>query len=476
MAAPRVCSACRTTRLSRFNTENVCAPCTRAARDLNSVAPTWLWDSQPIRKALARRDVGAAMAIFRVAAGLSQQALADIMGWSQSQVSLIEKAKRDTLFDLRELLHFADMVEMPRAALAPVLAGEPDATFDVDGLDERADGAEEDVDRRSFGGFAAGAAAAFVLPDVAVPPRVTAAHVRYLRACADSLWRRDQAVGGAAILKQAVRHWRRARRMLDESDYSEAVGRDLLGTASSLGVCAGWLAFDAGNVALAHRMYSEALPLAGSANDPVLTVHVLEKLSMLSSYVARTRGSRGFARDALRFADQAAHAARHEPMSRLQALIVLRRAAAVSVLGDRPAFQTAITDARRELDRGVSDGDPEWVRFVDEFEVKGQEGMGYLNLGAPDMSAALHRQSLEPPDLAVRNRLCAQAQLATALAAEGDMASAVAEGTTALSTFESGVTSGRALNYLRPVRRAAEKIKADEFCARFDAMERTLTA
>jgi len=283
-----------------------------------------------MRRALARLDPGAALAIFRTASGLSQQDVADIMGWSQSTVSLIEKGQRDTLFDLRELVRFADMVEMPRAALAPVLAGEPDATFDIDGLDELVGGVEEDVDRRSFGGFAAGAAAAFMLPDDTVPPRVTAAHVRYLRSCADSLWQRDQAVGGAAILKQALRHWRRARRMLDESDYPEAVGRDLLGTTSSLAVCVGWLAFDAGDLALAHRMYSKALPLAGSANDSVLTVHVLHNLSMLSSYMARTRGSRGLARDALRFADQAAHAARHESMSRLQALIALRRAGTVS--------------------------------------------------------------------------------------------------------------------------------------------------
>ncbi len=476
MAAPRVCSACRMTRLSRFNPGTVCAPCARAASDLGRVTPTWLWDCEPMRRALARLDPGAALAIFRTASGLSQQDVADIMGWSQSTVSLIEKGQRDTLFDLRELVRFADMVEMPRAALAPVLAGEPDATFDIDGLDELVGGVEEDVDRRSFGGFAAGAAAAFMLSDVTVPPRVTAAHVRYLRSCADSLWQRDQAVGGAAILKQALRHWRRARRMLDESDYPEAVGRDLLGTTSSLAVCVGWLAFDAGDLALAHRMYSKALPLAGSANDSVLTVHVLHNLSMLSSYTARTRGSRGLARDALRFADQAAHAARHESMSRLQALIALRRAGAISLLGDRPAFQAAITDARRELDRGIRDDDPEWIKFVDESEIKGQEAMGYLNLGAPETSAALHRESLDTPDLAVRNRLCGQAQLATALAAKGDMPGAVGVGMTALSALLNGVTSVRALNELRPVRHAAEKIKAEEFCARFDTAQRALTA
>jgi transcriptional regulator with XRE-family HTH domain len=429
-----------------------------------------------MRQALARLDPGAALAIFRTACRLSQQEVAEIMGWSQSAVSLIEKGKRDTLFDLRELLHFADMVEMPRPALAPVLAGEPDASLDEDGLEELGGGDEEDVDRRSFGGLAAGAVAAVMLPEPAVPSRVTAAHVRYLRICTDRLSRRDQAVGGAILLGQAVRHWRRARRMLDESDYSEAVGRDLLRMTGALAVCAGWLAFDAGNLPLSRHLYSEAHLLINGAGDPLLAVHVLEKLSMLSAFKARTGPNRGPAREAAALAERAAHEARYVPMPRLQALVALRRASAVSLLGDKAGFQTAITDARRELDRGISGDDPEWIRFVDEFEVKGQEAMGYLNLGAPETSAVVHRESLDAPDLGVRNRLCGQAQLATALVAEGDIAGAVDEGVAALSALENGVTSIRALNELRSVRRAAQGINAEEFCARFDTARQALAS
>jgi hypothetical protein len=242
-----------------------------------------------------------------------------------------------------------------------------------------------------------------------------------------------------------------------------------------LAVCAGWLAFDAGNLPLSRRLYGEAHLLIGGADDPLLTVHVLEKLSMLSAFKARTGPSRGPAREAAALAERAAHEARHVPMPRVQALVALRRASAVSLLGDRAGFLAAITDARRELDRGVSGDDPEWIRFVDEFEIRGQEAMGHLNLGAPEISAAVHRESLDAPDLGVRNRLCGQAQLATALVAEGDVAGAVAEGSMALAALESGVTSVRALNELRPVRHAAEKAKAEEFSARFDTVQQALT-
>jgi hypothetical protein len=45
-----------------------------------------------------------------------------------------------------------------------------------------------------------------------------------------------------------------------------------------------------------------------------------------------------------------------------------------------------------------------------------------------------------------------------------------------LSALENGVTSGLALNELRPVRVAARRADHEEFCARYDAVERSLTA
>jgi hypothetical protein len=44
-----------------------------------------------------------------------------------------------------------------------------------------------------------------------------------------------------------------------------------------------------------------------------------------------------------------------------------------------------------------------------------------------------------------------------------------------LDMLTDGVTSGRSLSQLRPVRVAAVQTKAEEFCARFDAAERSLT-
>src|SRR6266545_888914 len=134
----RICARCRRTRLSRYNRQQVCAPCARAAactREPGTIPLQWparLWQSEQMRQVLARRELGTAVAMFRAAAHLSQHELAELTGWSQSAVSLVETGRRDTLYDIRELLRFADTVAMPREALLPVLLGQPAVLISAD--------------------------------------------------------------------------------------------------------------------------------------------------------------------------------------------------------------------------------------------------------------------------------------------------------------------------------------------------------
>lgn len=468
MVTTRVCSACRTTRLSRFNPGGVCAPCTRAARDVQSVSPAWLWDSPPMRQALARLDPGALLAIFRAASGLSQQDVAEMMGWSQSTVSLIEKGQRHTLFDLRELLRFADTVDMPRESLTPLLMGDPDANPQQRGSDGPGDETGEDVDRRSFGGFAVCAAAAALLPETSVPARVTPAHVQYLRMCADNLYRQEQAVGGAGVLTQSLRAWQRARRLLDEGTYTDQTGRELMTAAADLAIRAGWASYDSGDQrGLSRHLYAEALMLADHAGDDALGVHALENMALQSLQLART-GRPGAAREAIRLSEQAARRARRDPAPRLHALIAAREAVAYSLLGDGRGFRTAMDRAWRELDKGLGTGDPVWLSFVGRSEVRTHEARGLACLGEAEAAVALCQDSLRETRLAPRNRAFYHAQLASTLAACGDASSAVSEGLAVLPALEKDVASLRTLRELSPVRLAAGQAGAEEFCQRFD--------
>jgi hypothetical protein len=174
MGEAGTCPACRAPRLPG-RASPLCAACTHAARQ-TVPRPLWLFDSPLLRSALAQVNLPAVPAIIRAASGLSQSDLAVIAGWSRSALGLYEHGQRGAVFDIRVVLQFADAVGMPREALLPLVLGDADAGL---AACSAADETGVDVDRRSFGGLAAGAAVAAMLPATTVPARVTTSH------CAD---------------------------------------------------------------------------------------------------------------------------------------------------------------------------------------------------------------------------------------------------------------------------------------------------
>ena len=448
----------------------MCPTCVKAAREMAS-RPLWVFDSLLLREALAEVNLAAVPAIVRAACGLSQRDLAAIVGWSPAALSYYERGVRDGMFDIRTALQFADAVGMPRAALLPLVFADPDADLAA----STGNGTGLELNRRYLGGLAAAAGVATVVPSVSVPRRVNSSHVRYWLGCTNVLYARDRIVGGTVLLSPAFQQWQRVRLALKDGVAGET-GRQLLAVAGDLALCTGWLALDGGRPPLARPLYEEARKLATDAGDVVLAVHVLTNQSMLYAEMAHTGPSREPARQALRLAFQAQEEGRYIPMARLHALIALRHARAASLLGDKAAFQAAIIQARHELDSGPHDSDPpEWLRFVDETEIIGVEATGYLNLGDARRSARLYRQVLEA-GLSIRNLASYGAGLADALLKQGARQDAVAAAAQVLPALEGGVTSMRCLDRLRIVRQVAGNTAgAQEFCERFDAVERILT-
>jgi len=137
--AARTCGACRRTRLSAYNPGTICGPCQRSlSGQQHLVAPAaeddvaaWVWDTGPMREALARLDFPAVLVIYRSAAGLSRRELAERAGVSQSVIWYWEAGRRQGIYDIRQLLQFADAVSMPRPALLPVILGQPRALSDL---------------------------------------------------------------------------------------------------------------------------------------------------------------------------------------------------------------------------------------------------------------------------------------------------------------------------------------------------------
>jgi Helix-turn-helix domain len=470
VATVQACPACRTGVLARRGGDPLCPTCMKAAREMPP-APAWLFDSPLLRQALAEVNLPAVPAIVRAACGVSQRDVAAMAGWSQAALSYYERGVRDGMYDIRTALQFADAVGMPRAALLPLVFADADA-----GLTGGAgDGTGMDgLSRRGFGGVAAAAGLSAALPAVTAPRQVTRSHLRYWQACAATLYARDRSVGGTVLLPLALQQWRRVRLAARNNSGGETAGQ-LLAAAGEMALCTGWIALDGGQLPVAKPLYEEARELAAGSGDAVLAVHVLTNQSMLHAELARTGPGREPARQALRLAFQAQEEGRYLRVPRLHALIALRHASAASLLGDKAAFQAAIAQAGRELDRGPQDENPpEWLRFVDRTEITGVEARGWLNLGDAGRSALLYRQVLASP-LSPRNRASYGAGLADALLKQGARQDAITAAMDVLPALEDGVTSMRCLNRLRLVRQAAASIPGStEFCDRFDAIERIL--
>jgi len=460
MTAVRACPSCRTGVVARRR-DPLCPTCMKAAREIPS-RPSWLFDSLLLRQALAEVNLPAVPGIVRAASGLSQKDLATMVGWSEAVLSYYTRGIRDGMYDIRTVLQFADAVGMPRAVLLPMIFADGDAGIGAGA----GNGVGTGLSTRELGD----------LPAVNAPRRASGSHARYWQACADVLYARDRSAGGTFLLPLAMQQWRHARLAARETRAGEASSQ-LLAAAGELALCTGWIALDAEQLPLARSLYEQGRELAAGSGDALLGVHALTNQSMLHAELARTGPGRESACQALRLAFQAQEEGRYIPAPRLHALIALRQASAASLLGDKTAFQKALTQARLELDRGPEDDDPpEWLRFVDRTEIISVEARGWLNLGDPGHSARLYRQVFESA-VSPRDRASFGAGLADALLKQGARQEAITTATDILPTLEGEVMSTRCLNQLRLVRQAAASTTgAREFCVRFDAAERPLAA
>jgi len=137
VAQARVCGSCRKTRLSGYNPDDFCTPCRRALFDREHLADLgddlaeWVWDTAPMREALARLDFQAVLVIYRAAAGVSRRELGERAGVSESVIWYWEAGRRQGIYDIRQLLQLTDALKAPRVALLPVILGQPRAPGDL---------------------------------------------------------------------------------------------------------------------------------------------------------------------------------------------------------------------------------------------------------------------------------------------------------------------------------------------------------
>ncbi|BDT96621.1 hypothetical protein IFM12275_65970 [Nocardia sputorum] len=353
----------------------------------------------------------------------------------------------------------------------PRFAGIPSASLVSDGRD-RAPEVEDIVKRREFGMLLS--AAFFAAGDDRAPARIGIADAHRLDALAAEFGRREQVVGGAALVSDAVQGLEAAKHLLDTCAFSEQVGRAFTSAAGELATIAGWLAYDADMYPLARSCYADAF--ASQAGDDELTVHVCLNAAQMA--LSRQRTDEANPHRALALADRARALTRGHAPGRVHVLIATREAQAYGILGDRTAFGKAMATARRELDFALDhesrEDCPPWLRFLNATEIRSHEARGFGHLGNHAKSADLC-SGLAVDRTSARNSANYRAGSAAALADLGDIGAAVEQGMSVIADLENSVSSTRTLRLLEPVRVAAEG-RSEEFSTRFDELAgRTIT-
>ncbi|MFF5265424.1 hypothetical protein ACFY4C_41630 [Actinomadura viridis] len=202
----------------------------------------------------------------------------------------------------------------------------------------------------------------------------------------------------------------------------------------------------------------------------MLKAHVYATMALQSTTLSRRSGQQGPAREAVRLLTRAADIAKHEPSPKLHALISMRTGVAAGLLGDHLTARRAITDARRELDRGDHPADRPWFAFVTDSEITGHEARTFADRGQFTQAEALYGRVLEDSALPPRNQTYYEALLAEVRLQAGDTSGALETGRRVITALEGPVSSARALDSIKPLRDSGD----EEFAARFDSVAKAM--
>ncbi|WP_433600556.1 hypothetical protein ACQPXH_01450 [Nocardia sp. CA-135953] len=405
---------------------------------------------------------------------MTREQFGDKLGWATSTIQKWEHGgTRAVLADraacLDETLAALNPEQLERFTAALTEAGSTEgvhaggtaATFAAD--------EEDDMRRRTFGTFAVAAAATTLSPAA----RIGKSDVARLEAISAELETDMQRQGGAALVDDAVAALDRGLALVDTATFDGTTGRHLMSAVGNLAAQTGWLAYDADRHALARKCFTEAMSLAGTVDDDWLTAYAC--LTAALQPINLARNGIGSASRALPLIARAADAMRRQPPSRVHALIAVREAAALGVLGDADRFGQAIATAWRELERAERyesvDDCPQWVRFVTPQEIRGHEARGCAAVGRIRAALGLYEVAVtehaSPSNIANMG-----AWAASAHAQVGDLDGALARALPVVTQLESAVMSPRTVRTLIPVRKALETVPAGaDFCARFDALD-----
>lgn len=276
--------------------------------------------------------------------------------------------------------------------------------------------------------------------------------------------------GGESLWQAAVASADEGYLMLEQGSYGPKVGNQLLMATGRLQLCAGWLAFDAGRHRAARACYMDALTLSRQVSDPEVEIRALAGLARDCYVLNRPR-------EAQRLATAAEHIAASTGGSpKLAVISSIRHAIASSLMADIPGADSAITQARKALNRDRDEPVEEWSAFLTPFEIDGIEATCALELRQASRAEALLEQIIVAYENSRFRRNCAlyRVRLARARLDRGAVDGAAEAANAAISDLSGELASWGVSNELDTVaHRLAhypEVSGVDRFLATHDAM------
>ncbi len=266
-----------------------------------------------------------------------------------------------------------------------------------------------------------------------------------LERVADARRRLNDTLGGGAVFRAVREDLRLVTGLLDNSSYTEDVGRRLYAVAAEFARIAGWLAYDNNHEALAQRYYMAGLRAAHSSGDRAVGANILGFMSIQAKYRDP--------RDAVRMAESA--------LSRTNDLTPAIAASLSGRLTISAAYAGDATTAERAQGRmfelmAAADpaAEPAYMYWWSEAEAHYFAGQSALVLDKPRQAETHYRTAVARLDPSfIRDRSSWLLRLATARVHLRELDSACRAATEAAALV-------RRLDSLHNVTRLAEFRKA----------------
>ncbi len=437
-----------------------------------------LVDRQAI--AQARRKLGRQLAELRKAAGYSQHDFAPLTHYTRSTIANVEVGRQHaplTFWQLCDDLLSADgalsggydhlqaLIRQHHEELARALREKSE--------EEHGDLARREVPfdpmrRRTLvtWGLATTAAGGLGLASIGV---VGVADVGRLQRTEARLLRLADRHGGESLWQAAAAAADEGYHMLEQGSYGPKVGKQLTLAVGGLQLCAGWLSFDAGRHDAARACYADALTLSRQVGDPELETRALVGLARESYVLDRPREAQRLATTAERLAASTGGS------PRLVVISSIRHAMANSMMADATGADSAITRARKALDRDRDEPVKEWSAFLTPFEIDGVEATCALALGQASRAERLFEQIVDAYENSRFRRNCAlyRVRLARARLDSGSVDGAAEAANAAVDDLAGELASRRVSNELGAVAgrlaRYPDVSGVDRFLAAHDA-------